>query len=153
MAVGTMKVYDEAIEAAFGGTLGNIGSGTIFAALLASTYTPDLAVDDTWSDVSSHQVTGGDYARQALANKALTDVTGGVRFTSDAISWGTNVTIPASKYCVLVIGNPASPQASDKLLAVCDLNDTNGSATVSATNGAFSLTPNANGWFEVKRTA
>lgn len=74
-----MKPYASAIANAFGSTsAGNAPnidflSDDIRIALVADTYTPDLAAHDFWNDVVAHEVAGTGYTANgaALASKAM----------------------------------------------------------------------------------
>lgn len=150
MAMGAMNLYDAALEAILEGGAGNLESVGIAAALLGSGHTVDLDTHDTWSDVSGDELsTAGDYDSVALANVAITQITGGVKFSCDNISFGDPVTILDYKYLVLVIGTAGSLGASDKLLAIADVRTEGGTLGASASELTFQ-TP-ANGWFTLTR--
>lgn len=150
MAMGTMDVYDATLEAAFKGTLGDLTSIGVAAALLGSGHTVDLDTHATWSDVSADELsTAGDYDSVALSGKAVTQITGGIKFDSNDITYGDPVTIEDAKYLVLVAGTAGSLGASDKLIAIADLRSEGG--TKGSDNSEFSIQAPAAGWFTVTR--
>lgn len=153
MAVGSFTLYYEAIEGMASGTLGNLGSGPIAAVLLGAAYTPDLEAHATWADVSGDELVGGDYAQVpvALGAKPLDGFPGGVRFTTNSVSFVNPGTITDAKYFALVMGTATSLAATDRLIGFVDLDDSSTSATVSSLNAEFSVQTPASGWFEISR--
>lgn len=149
MDVGVMNIYTKAMESLLQGALGNLATDAVAAVLVGTGYTPNLATDTTWANVSVHELTDTDYAQQALTTVALTGVTDGYKFTSDTISYGDPVTILDAKYLVFVMGAATSLASTDKLLAVMDLRTEGG--TVGAFNDNFSIVTPTNGWFTVTR--
>jgi hypothetical protein len=149
MPVGAFTVYSEAIEAQATGSLGSLTAGPMYAVLLTNSYSPNVELHATRADISAAETAGA--AKIALAGLTVTDITGGYRFNTSNITWGTNVTINASKYLVLLFGTAASPQSTDKLLGYVDLDNATGTATVSATNGEFTVNCPGSGWFSSTR--
>lgn len=138
MAAGNFTLYDNAKLLLLNGGL-DMSSATLAATLLGSGYTPSAA-HDTWSDVSSNEITDSGYSEQAVSGQTVTLASGTVTVDSADISFGSSVTLTA-KYLVLVLGTAGSLAGTDKLVGYCDLNSSGG--TVSSTAGAFSVnTPN-----------
>lgn len=145
MAAGDFTFYNTGKLNVLNGTVDLDGS-TISAVLLGAGYTP-AATHSTYADISASVIADSDYAAQVLANKAVTNTSGTIKFDSDDVSFGTTVTI-TGKYLVLVHRAGGSLTGTDKLIGYVDLNTTSGSATVSSSNGPFSIAPDANGWFQ-----
>lgn len=153
MAAGAWQVYGAAIEAIARNQI-DLDTGTFAIVLATSAYTPQVDVDDAWSDISSNEVAnGGGYA---TGGKQLTPVVhrtgspaaGTVTFDCNDVSWTTS-TITA-KYAVIVAAPaPGSPQGADRVLCYSDL-DTGG-GSVSTTNGTFAINMHANGVFTIAR--
>jgi hypothetical protein len=91
MAAGPVNVYDNAIKFLMNGTL-DLDSNTIKLALFSSTMTVDLANHDTFSDLSGEIAGSYGYTSggEALANKALTAITNGAKFSSDNVQWNAS---------------------------------------------------------------
>ena len=136
MTVGNFTLYNSAKLGLFNGDL-DLGSDTIAVALLGAGYTPSAA-HSTWADVSTQEITDGDYAEKALTGQSVTGGSGTVTVDSGDVSFGSTVTITA-KYVVFVKGTAGSLTGTDKLVGYCDLDNTSTSTTVSSTSGAFSV--------------
>jgi len=110
---------------------------TIKVALLGSTYTPSQS-HASWSNVSSHEVSGTGYTAggEALSNKGITPDTNNIRSTFDAddVTWA-NSEITA-RYAVLY-----DDTASGKpLIALVDFGEEK-----SSSNGSFTIQWHADG--------
>ena len=138
----------------FGAALENIAKGLIdldghtFKALLTSaSYTPDAAAHDALADVTNELAGGGDYARATLSGVSVSRSGTTVKFTSDAIDFGDEVTI-SGKYCVIYDDDASG----DLLLGYVDLNTSGGPAA--STAGPFRLSPDpSDGWFTLAPAA
>lgn len=122
------------------------GAGTWKAALLTSAYTPDANAHDAWDDVSAHECADGDYARQNLASRTITqDGSNRTVFDAADVDFGNAVSI-AARYMVLFLdtGTPATSY----LFGYVDLND-GGSGNVESTNDDFDVGFNASGIYRV----
>jgi hypothetical protein len=142
MAAGNFTFYNTGKLYILDGTI-DLDADTISAVLLDSGYTPD-ATHDTYSDISSDVIADSGYAPQTLANKAVTNSSGTIKFDSDDVSFGSNVSLTA-KYIVLVQQAGGSLTGTDKLIGYADLDS--GGGSVSSTNSTFQVTVNASGWF------
>lgn len=153
MAVGNFTLYSEAIEAMAAGGLGSLASGPVAAVLLAATHTPDADAHGTWADLSADELTGGDYAQVpvTLGATPLVDIPGGVRFTTNTVTFVNPGTIADAKYFVLVMGTAGSLTGTERLIGFVDLDDASASATVASLNAEFSVQTPASGWFEITR--
>ena len=152
MAVGTFQIYSEALEGLFLSTMGSLQSGPVTAVLLGAGYSPNLETHDTWSDVSTFEITGTDYAPVAVSGLSVTDKVGGAGFTSSDVTFTTTGSISDAKYFLLVMGNAASLSAGDRLVGLVDLDTSSASATVSSVNGEFTVQTPAGGWFDITRS-
>lgn len=142
MAAGAFKLYDKSLLAVANGTI-NLNSATLVMTLLGTGYTPNKAVDDTYSDISANIITDPDYAPQVLAGKSFTIPSGDeVLFDTNDVSFGNPVTLSA-KWAVVVVRVGGALAGTDLLLGFVDLNTDSGSAVLSSTAGAFTVrTPN-----------
>lgn len=118
-------------------------SGVIRAMLLTDSYTPNKDHDFV-NDVSAAEVANGSYARQTLANKAVTvvDASDHFKYVSDTIDFGalTGVTF---RYMVLYrqVGGDDSTPANDNLLCVLDFG-----SNQTANGAGTTVSVPANGW-------
>jgi hypothetical protein len=108
MAV-SANVYANALDQAFSGNI-NWASDTIKIALMASGYTPNLATDVHWSDISSHETSGTGYTAggATLGSKSHT--------VTAANSWGTTWTASASYN----YGDVVRPASGNGYIYMCD---------------------------------
>jgi|TARA_B100001540_G_scaffold303649_1_gene312490 hypothetical protein len=113
---------------------------TFKCVLMTSGYTPS-ATHSTLSDLTNI-CADSDYSAQTLANIAVTETGGTVKFDADDISFGSSVSITA-KYAAIY----DDTHASDALMCYVDL-DTGG-GSVSSTNSTFQLTLSANGVWQL----
>lgn len=149
MSMGKMELYDAALVALNTGTLGNLASVGIAAALLDGTHVANLDTGATWADVSAKELTDADYVSKALSTTAITEITGGIKFSADDISFGNPVTILDAKYLVFVVGTAGALNPLDKLLAIADLRTEGG--TLGASGAELTFKAPAGGWFTMTR--
>lgn len=111
---------------------------TITVALGASTYTPNTASHQYWSDVNANEVSGAGYTASGVAASSKTNTISGsvVILDADDVSW-TNSTVQA-RYA-WVYGS-----ASKILLGLIDFGATN-----STNNGTFLITWSSSGLFDL----
>jgi hypothetical protein len=142
MAAGAFKFYDKALLAIANGTI-NLNTNTLVMVLCGTGYTPNKALDDTYSDLSAHIITDPDYAPVVISGKTFTIPSGDeVLFDANDVSFGSPVTISA-KWAPIVVRAGGALSAGDLLLGYVDLNTASGSAVLSSTAGAFTVrTPN-----------
>ena len=139
MAVGPFQFYAEFLR-----SLGNkevdLDSDTFIGVLIASTYTPSLSGHASITNISSHELSGGDYARVTLTSvtKTLTSTT--MKWSSDTVNFGNPVTLSARYFAIF-----DDTHASDRLVGIMDLNV--GGPEVASTTGPFSVSPDPTlGW-------
>lgn len=149
MIVGSFSVYDNTLRAMANSTLVDLSAGPITAVLLGEGYAPDFAAHQTFSDISSFEVVGGDYARQQVNNPALTNVAGGYQFTSSDILFGNPVNISGVKYLVFVAGSPGAISTTSLLIGFQDLNL--GGGEIESINSEFTVQTPVGGWFQMSR--
>lgn len=120
MAV-TADWYHHAFEKAFAKEV-DFSVDVLKVALLGSGYTPDLAVDEYWADVSADEITGTGYAAggEVLGSAAWTLGGGRWRLTGADTVWVT-ATFTA-RYAVLYDDSPALP-ADKPLLGLVDFGE------------------------------
>lgn len=145
MAAGSFTLYGAAIEGIARGLV-DLDGHSFKAALCASGYTPNVATHAALADLTN-ELSGGDYARVTLTGVSVARSGTTVKFTSDPVDFGDDVTLTA-KYLVLY----DDTHASDALLGYVDLNTGGGSA--SSTDGPFEVAPDAaDGWFTMAPAA
>lgn len=147
MAAGAWKVIGAALEQVHKATI-DLDTNTFRMALVTSGWTPNQSTNNTWNDVTpgTNEVVGTGYTQHGkLLTCTVTRSGLVVTFDCDDQSW-TSSTITA-KYAVIVKDSDANGAlaTTDPMLCYSDLND--GGASVSTTNGAFSITISASGVF------
>lgn len=145
MALAPLQLHNTALATLFADDTPQWDDDTAdFAwALLSSDYTPS-DTHTTWGDVSANEISYDDYSQQAVTGRSVDNNTGEAQFDSDPADFGDPVSMQA-KYLVLVVGTAGSLASADVVIGTVDLDDGGGSVT--AANGEFKITPNANGWF------
>lgn len=116
-------------------------SDNVYAVLLGSGYTPNLA-HDTYSDLTN-EVTDEDYDPVPLTNKSVSLSDDTVVYDADDVSFGSEVSI-AARYIVFVVGDHAEPSAGDALLWYADLGEVasvDAPFVVRTTNGLYEIAP------------
>ena len=153
MAPGNFAVFNTAKKSFFDGTF-DWDTDTFRTELLKQPYTFD-ATDQQWSDLSAQAVTTGtqsDYSEGVamVGNTVVggTAVTAAKVDSTGDVTYGPSVTLEA-KWLLVRTGAATTPATSDKLLGVVDLDAASATATVSSTNGDFTITWHANGLFTV----
>jgi len=130
------------------GALSLADASTDFAAdacyaILVNGYTFSAA-HTAYSDVSASELsTAGDYERVALAGKAVSIVSGKIRYNSNDISFGDPVSIGPTDGIVILKGTAATPNAADPLLfyaPLADLQSTTAVFSVGVPNGIYEVT-------------
>ena len=144
MAIGAFDVYESGALALLNGSVDFVND-TIQARLLNASYTPDAASDETWGDISANEIVDADYSPVNLSNMAISLQSGPlIRYDSDNISFGTDVTISAA---IIVIMKLQGTVANSELLFYADL-DTGG-GLVSSTNSDYAVSLPTNGFWKV----
>ena len=130
------------------GALSLADASTDFAAdacyaILVNAYTFSAA-HTAYSDVSATELsTAGDYAPVALAGKAVSIVSGKIRYNCNDIAFGDPVSIGPTDGIVILKGTAATPGASDALLFYAPLSDLQSTDAVFSVNvpaGLYELT-------------
>mgnify|MGYP001091941012 CR=1 FL=1 len=144
MAASAFTVLNSAKKKLVDGTI-DLDTHTFKAALLTQAVTLSAASTvDTYAEISS-QVTGTGYTAggATLSGVTLNESSGTVTFDANDVSWASS-TITA-KYVVIY-----DDTATNKdILGFVDLNTDSGSATVSSSNGTFTVQWNASGIFAI----
>lgn len=154
MAAGPWQIYGNAIEKIVDSTVDLEVAGRCRLILVISTYNPSIDADDTYSDLSAHQVASlGGYSTygKALTNVSVTRSGGTITIDCDDQMW-TNSSLTA-KYAVIVrdANSDGVLVAGDLLIAYCDLNTGGGSVTT--INGTIGVTIASAGICTVARAA
>jgi hypothetical protein len=148
MAVGNYTLYNTGKEALLTDNANQItwASDTIVAVLLGNGYTPALT-HSTYADISAHITTSPDYTPVVISGKTSARTGGTILWDCADVAYGNPVSITA-KYIVFVKRAGGSLTSTDQLIGYCDLDNTNGTATVSSTNSVFTVNT-TNGLFDV----
>jgi hypothetical protein len=112
--------------------------------LVGTGYTPDQSADDTWSDISSNEISGTGYTTHGEAVTLSVSRSGLVTTVDcDDQSW-TSSTISGAAYAIIVRDADAngSLATTDIPMWYCELED---GSSVSTTNGTLAVTINASG--------
>jgi hypothetical protein len=153
MAAGTFTFYDTAAS-----VLADDGDVTtanaMRVALIGATYTPSAA-HSLFSQVSASELgttnTGYTAGGKTLSAPVLTDITNGVKFSSDAtggIQWTAgSADLPTWKYAVMYFNGTVAGRTSP----VIGYFEGNSGSTVPATTNTNTLTINcpSGGWFDI----
>lgn len=123
----------------------DLDTDTIHAALVNSSYSPNIDTHDFWNDVSANEISGTGYTAggQALSSKVVSVDTTNDRgvFDSADPSWST-ATITAR--AVVLYKKRGGASSADELIGYWDFG-----SDISATAGTFTVAVNANGWFYI----
>jgi hypothetical protein len=152
MAVGAVNVYDNAAKFFMDGTL-DLDSSTIKLALFSSSMTVDLTNHDTFSDISGQIADGNGYTTggATLANKAITVVTNGFKFSSDDIQWdATGSGIPAWRYGVFYASGTFN-SVVNPLIAYFIGDTTPADIPLTTSGNSLQIRCPTGGWFSVVR--
>jgi hypothetical protein len=155
MAAGAFSFYDQTSLTLLGGA--DFTDLTLKLALLTSSYTPNQDTDDTWSDVSSFDIsaasTGYAAGGYTLTNKTLTEITKGYRFNTDNAVWTAGASnLPTWKWAVMYVSGSTIEGKASPLIGYFQ-GETTGDGTVPATTSGNQLTIQcpASGWFDLTR--
>lgn len=125
MAAGSVVLYDHAKEFMLDGTI-DLDDHTFVAALVSAGYSPSLASDSVWADISSFETSASGYTEQTLANVTWSRVgSNTVRFDADNLAFSASGTMNAKRVIIRDDDN-------DKLVCYFDTN-TSESSGVDAT--------------------
>ena len=94
----------------------------IRCALLSDSYTPSQNIDDSWSDVSEHEIEGEGYnsGGEEITNKSLEQIDGATIFDGDNPEW-TNTTLDA-RWAVFYDDTPTG-DTDKKLISYVDFGE------------------------------
>jgi hypothetical protein len=122
----------------------------MYAVLILNAHGAPALTEATYADISTEEVAGGgDYAPKDVG-LTISGITGTVKVEMAQVNFGDTVTISA-RYFYILLGDEASPQASDPILGFMDLND-GGGGDVSSSNSDFKVDDNAaNGLYQVTK--
>ena len=124
--------------------LDDASAGVFKCALVDSGWTPNLATDDAWSDISANEIAGSyGYTAdgQALTGVTWTNSSGTMTWDCDNPTWNASGGSIAARFAVIY------HVATGKLIAYSLLD--NSPADVTATDGtSFVVQINANGVFQ-----
>lgn len=151
MTVGATQLYDNGMTELSSNSTPQWDDATAnsFAfILLDNSYTPSDA-HDTYSDVSAHICTDGDYGALDVTSRTVTQVGKECQYDSADADFGAAVTISA-RYLVCLAGNNGALSGTDKLIWYKDLNS-GGSANVASTAAPFKIQGPSDGWFDTQQ--
>lgn len=119
----------------------NFASDTIKAALVTSSYTPDIDTNDFWDDVSTNEASGTGYTAggATLANPSVAINTTGdyAKFDANDTSWTISSALSA-RYAVLY--KSTGTAGTSPLIGYIDFG-----STISLSSGTLTLTWSATG--------
>lgn len=164
MAAGTVQLYNIAYQNLLGDTetQWDAAGSTYYWYLVTSSYVP-ADTHTTTNDLGAN-IKAGDGAPIVSTNRVLDDTTtagtmffqAGANSSAGVVSFTTATTpgtITGVKYLVCTqpvsAGSPNS--TSDRLIFYVNLNTATASATVTATNGEFTVNMPTNGWFKMNQ--
>lgn len=148
MAVQPFVTYTKFLVNVMNGVT-NLAVANPIVTLHSGSYTPGDDTHETWADVSSTELsTGAGYTAggQSLANAAVTQSGGTVKFDADDIVWSSFSA--TARYAILTMPAGASLASSDKLIGYWDLT---GSGTFTGGGGDLTLTVDAAGISTIAR--
>lgn len=127
------------------------GSANYRAVLITSAFTPNNATNELYATISGNELaTGNGYTAGgvALANVALTNTAGTIKFTSDPIVWTAYSTgIPAWRYCYIYYLGTLNGKVNP--LVGYFIGDTTAGGTdipLTPSPNTITVTPNASGF-------
>jgi hypothetical protein len=121
-------------------------SNTVNAVLLTDAYTPNQDTNQYWSDISTHEFSGGSYPAGgiALANKAVTQDNTNDRAILDSDNVQFTGITGTFRYVALVQWTGVA--ATSRLIRLIDPEG----ATITLTNGTYDLTVPVGGWISLQ---
>jgi hypothetical protein len=121
-------------------------SDTIRAVLLTSTYTPNQDTDQYWSDISTHEFSGGSYSAGgiALTTKAVTQDNTNDRAVLDSDDVQFTGITGTFRYVALV--KWTGIDSTSRLIRLIDPEG----AIITLTNGTYDLTVPVGGWISLQ---
>lgn len=126
MALSPMTIQDSGLQAILNAGI-DLDTNPLYAVLLVGAHTPTQA-KALYSDISANEIVDAGYVRQALTGAAIAASGKQRYFTSNPVSFGSNVTLTA-KYMYILRGTAAAPVAGDPILGWIDLNEVGGNIT------------------------
>ena len=87
----TIELYNSFRQCLADGTI-DLKNGSVYLALLASTYSKNLNTHHVWGDVSAYEVSNGNgytSGGAALANKAVTYASAVAKWDADDVTWAS----------------------------------------------------------------
>lgn len=137
-----MTIQDSGLAAVLNGTI-DLDTSALYAILLAGAHTP-TQIKALYSDISANEIADAGYVRQALSGAAISASGKQRYFTSNAVNFGSAVTLTA-KYLYILKGTAASPSGTDPILGWIDLNEVGGDITAITKANPGSVTSTAHG--------
>ena len=137
MAAGAFSWYSNGLANVVASNV-DIISMNLYAALLTSSYSPDIINDADWTDVSAYECSDPDYSQLLVTNVAVSiDVRGLVIISADDLHFltETNPGTITAKWVVIY----ADAGTNLYLLGFVDLNTTSDASSASTTSNVFFL--------------
>jgi len=124
----------------------DMDSDDIKVALMADTWTPNLATQANWADISANEITGDGYTAGGLSvtNLTWTNNAGTVTWDCDDPSWTAGASGIAARYCVFYDNTDTA-----KTLISYSLLDTTPADHSVTTGQVFLITLPATGIFQL----
>jgi len=152
MAAGAFTFYDSTAKIFMGGA--DLTTTTVKLGVVAATYTPNSDTDDTWSDVSTNQIsstnTGYTADGHTLTTPVLTEITKGFKFSSaDVVITAGSSNLPTHKYYVMYVSGSVEG-LTNPLIGYFE--GVSGSTVPETTSGnTLTIAPSGDGWFDMTR--
>jgi len=155
MAAGSVLLYDFYCKYCLGANA-DLDTNTVKLALVASTYSPTQATDDTWADVSANEISNGfGYTSDGytLLSPVLTAITDGFKFSSANPVWtASGGPIPAWRYGVFYVSGTINGVVNP-LIGYFLGDATPADVPATTDTNILTITCPANGWFGLTRAA
>lgn len=138
-------------------SLTGLPGAVVKCALVASTYTPNTTETGhtVYSDFSANEIANGNgytTGGAALTNDAVTAITGGFKYASDAVSWtASGAGIPAWRYAVFYVEGSLWG-LTNPLIGYFTGDSAPADVPLTASGNVLQLNCPANGWFTKTRT-
>lgn len=146
MASGAFVFFDKAILNI--AAIGLLQTANAFKLTLhTSSYTPNLATNEVYADLTNELATGFGYTSGGitLPNDALSQTSGVTKFVTDAATWtASGGSIPAWRYAVLRVSGTLSGKV-DPLVGYFLGDSTPADVPATTTGNTLTFTPNASG--------
>lgn len=131
MAASLFTLYDKAIVNEASGLI-DFATDDFVAVLLADTYTPNTSSHETYSNVSTHEITGTGYTTGGEAVTLTVSAVGPVVTITPSVDPEWTAATFSAKYAVLIQKAGVSLAGTDLLIGYVDLDEGGGEVSISS---------------------